>query len=196
MTHQRIILRPSGPTIDGGPGLPAELRNLSDETLADIEAACDPCPDHLIGIGYWRILPPGPVPDGHVETGRALAIVPGETLCRWVLRTEPAPPAPLPPLSGRQIRLALRNIGITPAMVDAQIEAHAAALIADAGEIEDEAERQAAIDQIELDRDLALIDWRDASQYQRSYPLLNDMAEAFDLAPEHVDALWEWAAGL
>lgn len=87
MTHQRIILRPDGPVIDGAPGLPAELRNLSDETLADIEAATDPCPDDLVGIGYWRIQPPEALPAGHVETGRSVEMVEGQP--GWVLTTAP-----------------------------------------------------------------------------------------------------------
>lgn len=112
------------------------------------------------------------------------------------------PPAPeiettaFPPLTGRQIKRVLRMIGITADMVDTQIVDLAAQQIAAAQDIEDEAERVAAIAEIELERDFALIDWQDAREYHRDYPLLNDIAAAFELPEEQVDTLWLWAAEL
>lgn len=58
--YQRIIL--SGPTIDGEPGLPSSLAGLSEESLADLSAALDPCPAEFEGIGYWPIQPAEPTP--------------------------------------------------------------------------------------------------------------------------------------
>lgn len=113
-----------------------------------------------------------------------------------------APPEPeietatFPSLTGRQLLIALRTIGITADMIDAQIIDLAAQQIAAAQDIADPVERQAAIDQIELDRDLALIEWRHASQYERAHPLIIDVAEALELPEWHVDTLWLWAAGL
>jgi hypothetical protein len=68
----------------------------------------------------------------------------------------------------------LLNIGITPAMVDAEIAA-----------IADETERTAA-----------QIEWEYASSYERSRPLIDQMAAAFALPPEQVDTLWIAAADL
>lgn len=90
----------------------------------------------------------------------------------------------------------LRLIGITTAMVEAQITDLAAQQIVAAQDIEDEAERQLTIDAIVLERDLALIDWQDAGHYERNHPLLNDVAEAFDQTSQEVDALWLWATEL
>ena len=97
----------------------------------------------------------------------------------WEVLTElpPPPPAPapvLPPLSRRQLRLALLSIGVTAG----DVEAHIAA-IADP-----------------VDRAAALIEWQDAGSYDRDHPLLLDVAAAMELPPEQVDALWIWAAGL
>ncbi|WP_186415411.1 hypothetical protein [Pannonibacter sp. P2PFMT1] len=91
---------------------------------------------------------------------------------------EPAPyepPAPvLPPLTRRQLRLALLSIGVTAE----DVEAHIAA-------ITDPAEQAAA-----------LIEWRDSNTYDRGHPLVADIAAAMDLPPEQVDSLWAWAAGI
>ncbi len=89
MTHQRIIL--SGPTIDGPPGLPPELiGTLTDETLADIEAASDPCPPGFEGIGYWRIQPADPIPEGKVSVDQYVELIEGQP--KWVHTLEDAPP--------------------------------------------------------------------------------------------------------
>lgn len=114
----------------------------------------------------------------------------------WTVEDLPPPVPHFTPLTARQLLLALRSIGITADMVDAQINALAEAQIEDAESITDPDERQEAIDQIELERDMALIEWRHASHYERTHPLLDQLAEAFELPPEQVDALWLWAAEL
>lgn len=85
--YQRIIL--AGPTIDGPPGLPAEHIGLSDETLADFAAACDPCPEHLVGIGYWPIQPAAAAPIYKVAVSRAPAFV--DNILTWVEVLEDGP---------------------------------------------------------------------------------------------------------
>lgn len=80
----------------------------------------------------------------------------------------------LRPLTCRQVKLGLLSIGITGAMVDARIDA-----------IEDEAERE-----------YARIEWQEAGTINRGHPLVDDLAVAFALPDEQVDALWIWAAGL
>ena len=83
-------------------------------------------------------------------------------------------PLPLPPISGRQVEMALRSINITAEMVEAEIN-----LIADP-----------------LERDLALIEWRRAGQFERNHPLVAELAEAFALPASEVDSLWLWASSL
>lgn len=87
----------------------------------------------------------------------------------WI---EPGPI--LPNLSARQLRLMLLSIGISSAMVGAEIAA-----------IADETERAAAE-----------IEWEYASTYERTHPLIDQMAEAFELPAPQVDALWIAAADL
>jgi hypothetical protein len=101
---------------------------------------------------------------------------PADARAVWDAETETwQEPAPsLPDLTARQLRLMLLNIGITPAMVDAEIAA-----------IADETERTAA-----------QIEWEYASSYERSRPLIDQMAAAFALPPEQVDTLWIAAADL
>lgn len=85
------------------------------------------------------------------------------------------PPPPMLPLSGRQISMALRSIDITDAMVEAEITA-------------------AVSDPME--RDMALIEWRRAGQFERDHPLIDQTATAFNLPVEQVDTLWRWAESL
>lgn len=79
-----------------------------------------------------------------------------------------------PTLTRRQLRLALLSIGVT----SVDVEAHIAS-------VENETERAAA-----------MIEWEDASSYERSHPLIVEVAASLDLPVNQVDALWLWAAGL
>lgn len=97
----------------------------------------------------------------------------------WRITSEayapPAPPAPmLAPLSRRRLRLGLLSIGIRAPDIEAVI---------------------AAIPDAEA-REWAMIEWQDASEYERNHPLIADVAETLHLPAEQVDALWLWAAGL
>lgn len=84
------------------------------------------------------------------------------------------PPVAYPPLTRRQLKLMLYNVGITEADVDAEISA-----IADPST-----------------RDLAMIQWKDASQFKRDHHLIAQMAGAFSLSDTQVDSLWLAAADL
>lgn len=87
----------------------------------------------------------------------------------------PVPPPPiLPPLTRRQLRLALLSIGVTAE----DIKTHIAAITDP------------------VDRAAALIEWEDATHYKRDHPLVADVAAAMELPPEQVDAIWGWAAGV
>lgn len=83
-----------------------------------------------------------------------------------------APVAPIGSLTKRQARLGLLSIGITTEDVEAHI-----ASITDP-----------------MDRAAALIEWQDATTYDRNHPLVADLAAAFALPPEQVDDLWAWAS--
>ena len=87
----------------------------------------------------------------------------------------PTPLAPvLSPLTRRRLRLGLLSIGIRSADIEAVI---------------------AAIPDAEA-REWAMIEWQDASEYERDHPLIADAMAALDLPAEQVDTLWLWAAGL
>ena len=73
-----------------------------------------------------------------------------------------------PTLSPRQVRLGLLSIGVTNALVEVALG-------------EDEA---------------ALIEWHYATSIERSHPLVDSLADHFELPPEQVDSLWLWAAEL
>lgn len=168
--YQRILL--SGPTIDGVPGLPAALVGLSDESLADLAVALDPCPAEYVGVGYWPVQPAAAVPEGKVAVGRHVEFDAGQP--RWVDDLEDAPPPPFPDLTRRQLLLGLLSIDITESMVDAQID-----LIVDVEE-----------------RAYSRIEWKAASTFNRHHPLVDGLAIAFALPSEQVDTLWRWAASL
>jgi len=89
---------------------------------------------------------------------------------------EPPPPAPeVPPpprLTRRQLRLGLLAAGITTAQVETVIAA-----------IPDE-----------IDRETAQIEWADASQYERTHPLVDRIGASMSLTPEQIDAMWLAAA--
>lgn len=106
---------------------------------------------------------------------------PDYVVCGWTYDGETfeppvivEPPPILPPLTRRQLRLALLSIGVTAEYVETHIAA-----------ITDPVERAAA-----------LIEWEDATHYKRDHPLVADVAAAMQLPPEQVDALWVWAAGV
>ena len=83
------------------------------------------------------------------------------------------PPAPaFPTLTRKQLRNGLLSIGVTSADVEAHITA-----IADP-----------------IEREAAMIDWQDTQTYERTDPLVDQIAAAMSLPPEQVDALWMWAA--
>lgn len=86
-----------------------------------------------------------------------------------------APPAVAAPvLTRRQLRLGLLSNGITTAQVEAVIAA-----------IPDE-----------ITRETAQIEWADASAYERSHPLVDQIGAAMGLAPEQIDAMWIEAAAI
>lgn len=80
----------------------------------------------------------------------------------------------LSPITPRQIRLQLLDLGITSSMVEG------------------------AIAQIEnaTDRARAEIEWSHAVSYDRTDPLVNQIGAAFSLSPSQIDAAWAIAQTL
>ncbi|WP_187971135.1 hypothetical protein [Aquibium microcysteis] len=74
----------------------------------------------------------------------------------------------MPPLSARQIRLALASIGIAEPLVDAKL-------------VEDP---------------LGTIEWKHATEFRRTHPLVLALGASFALPEEQIDDLWRWAAAL
>ncbi len=85
----------------------------------------------------------------------------------------PTEPAPLMPLSARQLRLGLLKIGIKPADVAAAIDALP-----------------------EDQRDQAEIEWDYASEYRRDHPLIATLGQTFGLSADQIDAAWRDAMSL
>lgn len=92
----------------------------------------------------------------------------GRTVLPYTPPSAEALRASMPPLSPRQVRLGLLSIGITGSLVEAALA-------------EDEA---------------ALIEWHYATSIERSHPLVESLADHFELPQEQVDSLWLWAAEL
>jgi hypothetical protein len=78
-------------------------------------------------------------------------------------------PAPLMPVTRRQLRLTLLAHGLLAA-VDPAIAALS-----------------------EPDRAIATIEWQDASEYRRDHPLIGQIGGALELAPADIDAMWREA---
>jgi hypothetical protein len=88
----------------------------------------------------------------------------------------PAPEPPLvPPLSARQLRLALLGLGLTGTQVEAQI---------------------AAMPGTPAQREAALIEWEYATTYQRDHPLVALLGAALGLTEAQIDEAWRSAAVL
>lgn len=115
----------------------------------------------------WNPTTGGPAGGGHIWQ-------------QWELDGSPVPddyaaPAPsFSPLSPRQLRLMMLQIGLTDTDVEAQIAA-----------IPDPTERAAAS-----------IEWQWATRYDRTHPLVITLAIALEFTDAELDALWSYAADL
>ncbi|MCA1405414.1 hypothetical protein I6F26_13635 [Ensifer sp. IC3342] len=78
------------------------------------------------------------------------------------------------PLSARQLRLGLVNLGISPSQVEASIVAMASG----------------------LDKDKTLIEWEYATAFNRTHTLIATISAHLGLSDEQVDAMWIAAINL
>ncbi|MER9628903.1 hypothetical protein [Mesorhizobium sp. M0296] len=74
----------------------------------------------------------------------------------------------MPTLSPRQVRRALLSIGIAEADVEMKL-------------VNDPA---------------GMIEWRWATYFRRTHPLIDSLGSLFSITPAQIDSLWAWAAAL
>lgn len=74
----------------------------------------------------------------------------------------------MPTLSPRQVRRALLSIGIAEADVEMKL-------------VNDPA---------------GMIEWRWATYFRRTHPLIDSLGPLFSITPAQIDSLWAWAAAL
>jgi len=79
--------------------------------------------------------------------------------------------AAMPSLTARQLRLGLVSNGISPAQVQATLEAMPGG----------------------ADKDKALIEWEYATTFNRMHPLIATVGAAIGLTDEQIDAMWQGA---
>lgn len=113
-----------------------------------------------------------------------LAPVIRDAVSQWIADGKPVdpytPPPPeetrasMPPLTSRQLRLALVMNGIALSDVESAI-----AVIEDAQQ-----------------RAIAEIEWEYATRFERTHPLIDQLGEALGLTPEQIDDMWQEAANL
>jgi len=84
-----------------------------------------------------------------------------------------APPAPLCPLSARQLRIALVRAGISAAMVEAAIGGMPAA-----------------------QREKAFVEWEYATEFERAHPLIVQVGASLGIDAPSIDNLWRAAMAL
>lgn len=82
--------------------------------------------------------------------------------------------ASMPSLTRRQLRLGLLTVGVTSAQVTAVIAAMPAG----------------------MDKEVAQIEWEDASTFNRTHPLIASVGAALGLSDTHIDTLWAHALTL
>lgn len=80
---------------------------------------------------------------------------------------------PMPDITRRQLRLALLRLGITSDHVEARI---------------------AALEIAPIEREAAMIEWRDSNTYQRDHWLVQMLGNALGMTEAQIDAVWVNAA--
>jgi hypothetical protein len=107
-------------------------------------------------------------PDDTEEYGRDIFAAASVDATPFVPPTPEEVRPTLPSLTARQLRLALLSIGIHEADVDFKL-------------VNDPA---------------GMVEWRYASYFRRTHPLVDALGATFSITPEQTDALWLWASEL
>jgi hypothetical protein len=108
-----------------------------------------------------------------VITGEAVVV---ELSQEEIAALPPPAPAPMPTITRRQLRLALLNrFGLTSAQVEAEI---------------------AALPRAPIEREAAMIEWQDATTYERDHWLVIALGAALGLTTAQIDDAWREAATL
>lgn len=110
-------------------------------------------------------------PEHHGRDLYAAALASGE-VAAYVPPSDEEARAAMPPLTRKQLRLGMRDLGITSVMIEAAIAA-----IADDDQ-----------------REIAQIEWEDSDSYQRTHPLMLSLAAAFGITDAQLDAAWMTAS--
>ncbi len=76
--------------------------------------------------------------------------------------------AAMTPVSARQLRLTLLSLGIT----------------------------ETNMDQLLINDPAGMIEWKYASYYKRTHPLVDGLGAILSITPEQIDSLWAWATEL
>jgi hypothetical protein len=109
----------------------------------------------------------------NVLTGESIEV---ELTPEEIAALPPPAPAPMPTITRRQLRLALLNrFGLTSAQVEAQI---------------------AALPRAPIEREAAMIEWQDATTYERDHWLVIALGAALGLTTAQIDDAWREAATL
>ncbi|MCE2761891.1 MAG: hypothetical protein LW713_12865 [Acetobacteraceae bacterium] len=106
----------------------------------------------------------------NVMTGEVTVVV--LTAEEIVALPPPAPPH-VPTITRRQLRLALLRLGVTGDQVEAKI---------------------AAMPGTPIEREAAMIEWRDSGTYERDHQLVVALGAALGLTEAQIDAAWMEAA--
>lgn len=95
-------------------------------------------------------------------------IAEGKEIIPYTPPTEDEIRAAMPSLTRRQFRLGMMSLGITSTSITDHIET-----IADPTE-----------------REVAMIEWEDATQFERTHPLVVNLSAAMNIDPATLDATW------
>jgi hypothetical protein len=113
--------------------------------------------------------------DALFPQAQAIAAKMGDALPFEPLPDAAQQPPLMPPLTRRQLRLALLRLGMTGAQVEAQI---------------------ATMPGTPAEREAALIEWQDSATYRRDHPLVIALGAALGMTDAQIDDAWQKAAFL
>lgn len=142
-----------------------------------IDGVCHPLniellwsPEELAKLGLYAPAKPDEIGPGKVEVTRSVKRVDG--VVKWVVEAQDEPPKPLPPLTPIDFKLGMLTLNVTPDQVDQLIE-----------------------QMPDPDRMIAKIYWTSALKFERTDPLIEEIATKLGKTQEQIDEAWRYAAG-